>query len=768
MRDVKGKGWLCLWCLLLTAALEGGAKAERSISAEALYDKTRGMWLGQLIGNRAGRATEGQYQSVPNPDPNVSWLIMPDPNGWDADDDTDIEYIALHILENDGFDCTGGEIGDQWRDHMTSWGTYIANRQGWYLMGDGYLPGQTGSRTYNEHWYSIDSQITTEVLGAVCPGLAQEAIDLAGKFGSVSNEGFALHAAQLYASMYAAAFFEPNVVVLVTEGLKAIPMSSRTHRAVSDVLSWYFDDANDGVLDWRATRQKIYECYQGGDSYGRYYNWVESTVNTAATILALLYGQGDFKQTVQIGVLAGWDCDCNPATAGGLLGTIGGYSGLPDDLTDPNICGNVYQNVYRPYLPDPNEYRPQYDSITNVAARITALAKQTILANGGYITFDLVETYHLPDANEVVAAAEKDDPDGPAGLVAAAQAAGITVVPTAAVSRYDSTWDRHNLYAIVDGITDNTHNGHKAYYSYHSDPKQRPERDWYQLNFSQPVKFEEVTFYEGDIIWGRINTYYKDDANARGGFFNDLTVEILRDGQFVEPAQLQMTPELDRYQMYQTISFSFAPTVGDGIRIIGRPGGTESYTTIMELAVGGDIDPGLYVVSVEVAEGQEQRSCVGDVAIEFSRDVGITSNDVELAGTTNGTVIEREEVDFLYDSTARRLTLTFDVDNDANFSDTLPDDTYELKLYCAAVTDANDLSLLDDDDNPNDGYYTVEFHRLFGDADGSGAVGLADLGLLAAVWLDFAGQTGLDGDANGWVDGADLALFGGNWRVDYR
>jgi len=308
------------------------------------------MWLGQLIGNCAGRSTEGDYSgSISNPNSVVPWIIKQE---WDADDDTDIEYIAMHILEAHGFDCNSQELANQWLAHILSSGSgvYIGNRQAWYLMQDGFQPPETGSRTYNEHWYSIDSQITTEVLGAVSPGLGQVALDTAGKFARISNDGFPVHAAQLYAVMYAKAFFEPNVVTLVTESLEAIPVTSRTYEVASDVLDWYLEDANDGALDWRATRQKLYNYYQGTSAKGRYYNWLESTINSGATVLAILYGGGDFNDTVQIGVLAGWDSDCNPATAGGLIGTINGYSGLPSDLTDPCVCGNVYKNVYRPYL----------------------------------------------------------------------------------------------------------------------------------------------------------------------------------------------------------------------------------------------------------------------------------------------------------------------------------------------------------------------------------------------------------------------------------
>jgi len=747
--------------ILIVASLCLRANAEYTILADDLNDKMRGMWLGQLIGNMAGRTTEGHFAgSYPNPDPNVPWVIK---SVWDADDDTDIEYIAIHILETDGFDCNSRQITDQWNTHITGSGIYIANRQAWYLMGDDYLPPETGCRTYNEHWYSIDSQITTETLGAISPGLPQSAIELTGRFARITNTGFPTHAAQLYAAMYANAFFEPNVVTLATEALNAIPTTSRTHQVATDVLNWYLEDAGDGILDWRQTRQKLYDYYGGQYCCGRYYNWLESTVNVGATILAILYGRGDFKDTVQIAVLAGWDCDCNPATAAGLIGIIDGYSRLPNDLTDSNICGDVYENVYRPYLPDPGEYVPQYDTISNIASRLTNLAEQSILNNGGYITgTGPTKTYHIPDTITIIPEPEKPDPNGSDGLVAEALVAGITVTPTAAVQRYNTNKDRDNLYSIIDGITDNSHNGHRAYYSFLSDPNARPDLDWYQLSFSQPVKFEQITFYAGDVVWNRINTYYKDD-DAKGGFFDDLTVEILRDRRYIEPANLQMTPALDRFKIYQKINFSFAPTVGDAIRIIGTPGGTERFTTIMELEARGDIDPGLYVDSVEIANGQLQRSDVSEIAITFSDDVTITPDDIELTGTTNGTTLDAGRIDSTYDDILFQLTLKFDMDNDANFTESLPDDTYQLKLDCSSITDANGQTLLDDDLDPSDGFYTIEFHRLFGDANGSTTVDFTDFSILALYWQEDPADTGLDSNADDFLNYPDLDPFVENW-----
>jgi hypothetical protein len=585
-QGLRGIRWL-LTLAALAVCIPAAPAAERTISAVELFDRLRGMWLGELIGNATGRATEGMYSgATPDPNASIPWQIK---QVWDGDDDTDMEYVALHTLETSGFDCNSCDIAGQWLEHVAGNGIYAANRQAYYLMLDGYLPPETGSRMLNEHWYSIDAQIATEVFGTVSPGLPQAALDLAGRFGRVTNSGFAVHAAEFYATLYADAFFEPNMVKLVRQGLAAVPADSRTAAVVGDVLDWYLEDASDGVLDWRAARSRLFEKYEGPAGFGRYYNWVESTINVGATVLALLYGRGDFKQTVQIAVLAGWDCDCNAATAGGLLGLVHGFCGLPADLTDPDSCGNTYLNLSRPGLPDPTAGLPQYDTVTTIALRMLALAEENIVRHGGFHASNgFMRIYHIPERGAVTGEPQPPEPAGPAGLVGRALAAGITVTPAASVPHYSQTQDRTNLDSIIDGVTDNSHDGRKAYYTYAANPADRPELDWYELTFSEPVRFERVTFYEGDVVWSKLNAYYRQDQ-PRGGFFEDLTVQVLQDGRYVEPADLEISPPLDRFQMYQAITFRFAPTVGQAIRIVGTPGGSQRFTTILELEVEGGL-----------------------------------------------------------------------------------------------------------------------------------------------------------------------------------
>lgn len=572
---------------LLPALLQTSAAQERTISSDELLDKMQGMWLGQLIGNAAGRATEGHHPGIePNPNSSVAWVIK---QAWDADDDTDIEYVALHILETHGFDCNAAEIAGQWLDHVTPDGIYIANRQAWHLTRDGFLPPETGSRSYNQHWYSIDAQIATELLGALSPGMPQTAIGLAGRFGRISNAGFAVHAAQFYAAMYAEAFFEPDIPTLVLRALAALPADSRTRQVVADVFDWYQADALDGVLHWRSTRARLYEEYQGVGSFGRYYNWVESTINTGATVLALLYGDGDFERTVQIAVLAGWDCDCNPATAGGLLGVVLGHGGLPQGLTDPNICGDLYVNVARPGLPEPDAPLPQSEPILSIAHRMLALAQGNILLNGGRISVGRFTNYlHIRRQNDPYIENNTPVLIGPPSLIAQAAEAGIDVTADASVARYDVTRDRNNLAAIIDGITDNSSNGIRPYWTLAPGDHEAPAEIWFEIRFSAPVILTGLTFYEGDVVWSGINTYYRDDSPL-GGVLESIKVEIICDGRYTEPEGIALSPGPDPWTMYQEIAATFDPTLADGIRMTATPIGDGQFATIIELAPVGTL-----------------------------------------------------------------------------------------------------------------------------------------------------------------------------------
>jgi hypothetical protein len=282
--------------------------------------------------------------------------------------------------------------------------------------------------------------------------------------------------------------------------------------------------------------------------------WVEANVNLATTVMALLYGGGSYEETVRIATLAGWDTDCNASAAGGLIGMIVGYSGLPLFLTLQ--CGDVYRNDTRPGL-------PQFDSVSAMARRFRDIAEQVIVANGGTIV--------------------------PAGLVGQFQERGLSATVSSNRASYYPLHDRYNLNGIIDGVTDPTYCGHKAYWTDNGDPTPPPNGDWYAIHFPRAVRLERVVFHEGDTVF-----FVLDDpttATYEGGFFESLLVEVRQGGEWRPARPLSQSELLLQRVAFQRIEFVLKPVLCDGVRIRGPAGGTRHFTTIMELEAFGRIIP---------------------------------------------------------------------------------------------------------------------------------------------------------------------------------
>jgi len=57
--------------------------------------------------------------------------------------------------------------------------------------------------------------------------------------------------------------------------------------------------------------------------------WVHTTVNNAAIVIGLIYGDGDFGQTILNATLCGFDTDCNAGNAGAIIGSYLGLERIP-------------------------------------------------------------------------------------------------------------------------------------------------------------------------------------------------------------------------------------------------------------------------------------------------------------------------------------------------------------------------------------------------------------------------------------------------------
>jgi len=633
------------------------ASAQRTISADEYADLLKGMWAGQLLGNYAGRPVEGatttydgynitEYPIKWDDLATATWRLT---NGevyksgfWNGDDDTCFEFLYANLLKTN-LAPSNAELTALWDTDVKLSEIYVANRQAKLLISTyGKDAGDSGSARYNMHsQWSIDSQITTESLGSLAPGMRGQAADLAGQFGSITNNGLALHTGQFYATMYAHAPFAQDVRDLVDTGLQAVPTTSRTHTIIQSAIDAYQADLDDnGSADgWLDARNAIVDLVS---QRGRYRSWVESGINTGLTVLSLLYGQGNARDTIEYAVRGGYDSDCNPATAAGLLGMMKGYDAVVTDLGLETG-------------PDAFEYRPNSSTslsgnsytLDQISQTLRQAGEQQILSAygaGAIVGEGADRTYFLGQAgtgpDQIGPLVEKPPPAGPAGLVGGVLESGGTVQVQTSATNNNPNLDRQDHLTLIDGATDVTYSGAMPYDTYTGSTS--PRQDWYQLSFSQPVPFAKVVFHEGDIRWNGINND-PHVVEPLGGYFTDLTVQVLREGIWEDVDNLNFSEELDPLIFFQQIEMTFNPVWGSDIRIIGLAGGSRPYTSCVELEafapLAGDInnDGFIDVGDLGILAANWEASSVGWLGGDLDGDGVVDIGDLGiLAGNWQG------------------------------------------------------------------------------------------------------------------------------------
>jgi len=351
-------------CVPLFAQSQPGTVTE--IPAGVLEDKIRGGFLGQLVGDLNGLVHEMKYIAEPG---NVAEYTPALPDGGWTDDDTDIEWPYLIEIQKSGAILLPyPRIAEIWRKHINRriWCSHLYLRQ---LLDLGIEPPLTGKIEFNP-WadFNLSGQFVSESWGLISPGMPQTAARIGIHYTHVSIDGEAIQSTQLMDAMLATAFLTSNMETILDAGAAAVDPGSVMRQIIADVRHWSSQYPN----DWRATRRLTKEkyCRYGGqDMRDRNGVWL----NGASTLSALIYGDGDFVQTVRHAFNFGWDADNNAAASGAILGVIKGNRSLSSQGWN---IKDRYRNTSRDEL-------PQDETITSYAGRLLAVAEANIVRQGG-------------------------------------------------------------------------------------------------------------------------------------------------------------------------------------------------------------------------------------------------------------------------------------------------------------------------------------------------------------------------------------------------
>ncbi len=325
--------------------------------------------MGKLIGVTLGGPFEFR---MPWPPKEVTGYVFDAPvaDYFGDNDDLYVGMAYLLALDRHGAGVTQVQMAAEFFRRLEPRRLWMANQRAYMNLAAGLAPPKTGHPVFNECSWAIDAQIENDVWGVVCPGMIDTACRYADLAAHVTNHADGAYGGLFTAALASGAFAERDVETLVETALAKLPPSCDYAEAVRDVIAWHREEPG----DWKKTRERIRSKWQ----VERGHRDESAVVNGAAVVTALLYGGGDFDTTVRIGTMAGWDTDCNAASAGGILGIILGAKGIPPQW---NIFHDRYKNISLRNL-------PMWMTITGLAEWTAALGERTIAAHGGRLDGD--------------------------------------------------------------------------------------------------------------------------------------------------------------------------------------------------------------------------------------------------------------------------------------------------------------------------------------------------------------------------------------------
>lgn len=280
-------------------------------------------WTRDRIHNTFGEVRDYVNEAVGRP------LIV-------TDDDLSGTFTFVRAIEEHGPDLGSAEIGQTWLNQIVEGRTILwwggmgnsTEETAYTRLKHGISAPASGGVALNGKMVAeqIGAQIFIDAWAMLAPNNPDLAARLARDAARVSHDGEAVDAAVAWATMEALAFSPCTVLELLGAAQRTLPAQGTLRQLYGDLQQWRQE-----LPDWRDAFCRLEQRY----GYHLYPGNAHVMPNHGVMVLALLYGNDSFEETLVICTSCGWDTDCNAGNVGALMGLRHGVEAIPARWRDP-------------------------------------------------------------------------------------------------------------------------------------------------------------------------------------------------------------------------------------------------------------------------------------------------------------------------------------------------------------------------------------------------------------------------------------------------
>ncbi|MEM6332204.1 MAG: ADP-ribosylglycohydrolase family protein [Planctomycetota bacterium] len=252
-------------------------------------------------------------------------LFRAEIDGMVMDDDVNYTVLGHAIVHICGAGFSPEDVAYQWLNQLPLRVCCTAERIAYRNFAMAILPPDSASyRNPCREW--IGAQIRADYYGYANPGNPARAAEWTWCDACISHVRNGIYGSMWVAAMLASSYVLDNPLEAVRAGLAQVPARCRLTEAIEQIITVHRDG---GTMEQAV--DAVHEQWDETDHHG----WCHTIPNAQIVAASLLWGGHDYEAVITSAVMAGFDTDCNAATAGSVWGVMHGVDAIPAKWADP-------------------------------------------------------------------------------------------------------------------------------------------------------------------------------------------------------------------------------------------------------------------------------------------------------------------------------------------------------------------------------------------------------------------------------------------------